>query len=100
MFGSAHFLGSGHESRSSQISRENHLTSRIDTIPEARAQAESRRWWDANPMSYDWHKTILPAEGTPEFYREIDRRLFSSSSFYRRPGYFLFAVARKDARNC
>jgi SAM-dependent methyltransferase len=61
------------------------LTSPIDTIPEARAQTESRRWWDANPMSYDWHKTIIPAEGTREFYEEIDRRFFSSSSFYRDP---------------
>jgi len=36
-------------------------------------------------MSYDWHKTIIPAEGTREFYEEIDRRFFSSSSFYRDP---------------
>ena len=57
----------------------------MDTIPEARAQTESRRWWDANPMSYDWHKTIVPTEGTREFYEEIDRRFFSSSSFYRDP---------------
>jgi hypothetical protein len=53
IFGSAHFLGGRHESRSSKISGENHLTSRIDTIPEPRAQEQSRRWWDANPMSYD-----------------------------------------------
>jgi 2-polyprenyl-3-methyl-5-hydroxy-6-metoxy-1,4-benzoquinol methylase len=69
----------------SKISGENYLTSPIDTIPEAPAQTESRRWWDANPMSYDWHKTIVPAEGTREFYEEIDRRFFSSSSFYRGP---------------
>jgi 2-polyprenyl-3-methyl-5-hydroxy-6-metoxy-1,4-benzoquinol methylase len=56
---------------------------RIDTIPQVSAQAENRRWWDANPMSYDWHKTILAAEGTREFYKEIDRRFFSFSSFYR-----------------
>lgn len=57
----------------------------MDTISEPGAQAQSRRWWDANPMSYDWHKTILSAEGTLEFYQEIDRRFFSSSSCYRGP---------------
>jgi len=55
----------------------------MDTIPEARAQAESRRWWESNPMSYDWHKTIRAPEGSLDFYQEIDRRFFSSSSFYR-----------------
>lgn len=49
---------------------------------ETQVQAENRRWWDANPMSYDWYKTIVAAEGTREFYQEIDRRFFSSSSFY------------------
>jgi len=34
-------------------------------------------------MSYDWHKTLQPSEGTREFYEEVDRRFFSSSSFYR-----------------
>jgi SAM-dependent methyltransferase len=45
-------------------------------------------------MSYDWHKTILPAEGTGEFYEEIDRRHFSSSSFYRSPA----SLSRPSAR--
>lgn len=46
-------------------------------------QAESRRWWETNPMSYDWHRTLGVEEGTREFYEEVDRRFFSSSSFYR-----------------
>jgi 2-polyprenyl-3-methyl-5-hydroxy-6-metoxy-1,4-benzoquinol methylase len=46
-------------------------------------QTESRRWWEANPMSYDWHKTIQAPEGTREFFEAIDHRFFSSSSFYR-----------------
>jgi 2-polyprenyl-3-methyl-5-hydroxy-6-metoxy-1,4-benzoquinol methylase len=53
--------------------------------PDTELQAHNRRWWDTNPMSYDWHKTIRASEGTPEFYQEIDRRFFSSSSFYRGP---------------
>jgi 2-polyprenyl-3-methyl-5-hydroxy-6-metoxy-1,4-benzoquinol methylase len=43
----------------------------------------SREWWDANPMTYDWHKSIRPSEGTKEFYETIDERFFASSSFYR-----------------
>src|SRR5689334_13605793 len=64
------------------------MTSRAQmasNTPAAEVQAENRRWWNANPMSYDWHKTILAAAGTHEFYQEIDRRFFSSSSFYRGP---------------
>jgi SAM-dependent methyltransferase len=64
------------------------MTGRIQTAskaPDTEVQAENRRWWNANPMSYDWHKTILASEGTREFYQEIDRRFFSSSSFYRGP---------------
>lgn len=34
-------------------------------------------------MSYDWHGTLRTLEGTREFYEEIDRRFFTSSSFYR-----------------
>lgn len=45
-------------------------------------QERSKLWWDENPMSYDWHKTIAPPEGSPGFYNEIDARFFSSSSFY------------------
>jgi 2-polyprenyl-3-methyl-5-hydroxy-6-metoxy-1,4-benzoquinol methylase len=62
------------------------MTSRVQMASRAsdtQVQAENRRWWDANPMSYDWHKTIVAAEGTREFYQEIDRRFFSSSPFYR-----------------
>lgn len=64
------------------------MTSRVEMThapSDTEVQTENRRWWDANPMSYDWHKTILAAEGTREFYQEIDRRFFSSSSFYRSP---------------
>jgi len=59
------------------------MSNRIEAIPHDHLQAESRSWWETNPMSYDWHKTILAPEGTREFYDEIDRRFFTSSSFYR-----------------
>lgn len=33
-------------------------------------------------MSYDWHRSLAAEEGSPEFFREIDRRFFESSPFY------------------
>src|SRR5437879_3604387 len=77
------------------------MTSRVQMASQAsdtQVQAENRRWWDANPMNYDWHKTILAAEGTREFYQEIDRRFFYSSSFYRGPASTSRPLARPFAR--
>lgn len=45
-------------------------------------QERSKLWWNENPMSYDWHKTVASPEGSLGFYREIDTRFLSSSSFY------------------
>lgn len=59
------------------------MPSHIETTPSSHLQAESKGWWETNPMSYDWHRTLRAAEGTREFYEEIDRRFFASSSFYR-----------------
>jgi 2-polyprenyl-3-methyl-5-hydroxy-6-metoxy-1,4-benzoquinol methylase len=59
------------------------MPKRIEAMPHDHLQTESRRWWETNPMSYDWNKTIVAPEGTLEFYEEIDRRFFNSSSFYR-----------------
>jgi 2-polyprenyl-3-methyl-5-hydroxy-6-metoxy-1,4-benzoquinol methylase len=50
---------------------------------DADLQKYNRLWWDQNPMSYDWHKTISSAEGTHEFFAAIDNRFFNASSFYR-----------------
>lgn len=59
------------------------VPNRIESTTRDRLQAESKGWWEANPMSYDWHKTLKQSEGTREFYEEVDRRFFSSSPFYR-----------------
>ena len=59
------------------------MPNRIESDTRDRLQAENKGWWEANPMSYDWHKTLQSSEGTREFYEEVDRRFFSSSSFYR-----------------
>jgi 2-polyprenyl-3-methyl-5-hydroxy-6-metoxy-1,4-benzoquinol methylase len=46
-------------------------------------QQESRNWWHKHPMSYDWHHTNPAAEGTREFFDEIDTRFFNASPLYR-----------------
>jgi 2-polyprenyl-3-methyl-5-hydroxy-6-metoxy-1,4-benzoquinol methylase len=59
------------------------MPKRIEALPHDHLQAESQGWWETNPMSYDWHGTLQAQEGTREFYDGIDRRFFTSSSFYR-----------------
>jgi 2-polyprenyl-3-methyl-5-hydroxy-6-metoxy-1,4-benzoquinol methylase len=39
-------------------------------------QEQVREWWSRNPMSYDVDDPIPYAEGSQEFFREIDRRIF------------------------
>jgi ubiquinone/menaquinone biosynthesis C-methylase UbiE len=45
-------------------------------------QEKSKQWWNVNPMSYDWRRTIAAEEGSPEFLAESDHRFFTSSPFY------------------
>ena len=40
------------------------------------SQAQVREWWNRNPMSYDVDDPIPYPEGSPEFFREIDARIF------------------------
>ena len=40
------------------------------------AQQQVREWWNRNPMSYDVDDPNPFAEGTREYFREIDRRIF------------------------
>jgi ubiquinone/menaquinone biosynthesis C-methylase UbiE len=39
-------------------------------------QQQVREWWNRNPMSYDVDDPIPYAEGSQEYFREIDRRIF------------------------
>jgi ubiquinone/menaquinone biosynthesis C-methylase UbiE len=39
-------------------------------------QEQVRDWWDRNPMSYDVDDPIPYDEGSQEYFREIDRRIF------------------------
>src|SRR5207247_11198984 len=47
----------------------------------SREQAENWGWWEQNPMTYDWEKTIRLTAGSPDWFREIDRRFLRSAYF-------------------
>jgi ubiquinone/menaquinone biosynthesis C-methylase UbiE len=42
-------------------------------------QAHNRSWWERNPMRYDFERRTHFEEGSLEFYREVDGRLFRSA---------------------
>jgi ubiquinone/menaquinone biosynthesis C-methylase UbiE len=44
-------------------------------------QQVNREWWESNPMTYDWEKTLQIDPGTLKWYDEIDRR-FLDSAYY------------------
>ncbi|MBI2278846.1 MAG: methyltransferase domain-containing protein [Candidatus Brennerbacteria bacterium] len=45
-------------------------------------QEENYRWWNDNPMRYDWGERIPFPEFSREFFNEIDRRFFLNSKEY------------------
>ena len=49
----------------------------------APAQLKNWEWWEQNPMTYDWEKTLRIKSGTREWFEEIDRRFLSSAYFAR-----------------
>lgn len=49
-------------------------------------QLENWKWWEENPMTYDWEKTLHLEPGTRQWFEEIDRRFFSSAYFARGRG--------------
>ena len=52
----------------------------------SRPQAEVRRWWADNPMTYDWRGEIPYAPGTPEHLAEVERRFLAESWFAQPEG--------------
>jgi SAM-dependent methyltransferase len=72
-------------------------------IPFSEAQQKNASWWEENPMTYDWERTLdLPA-ASRQWFDEIDRRFLSASYFAKdgsgRPfGRFLKAehISGKD----
>jgi len=45
---------------------------------EKKWQDLNKAWWEANPMRYDLTEKLAYAQGSKEYYEEIDRRFFSS----------------------
>lgn len=45
-------------------------------------QEGNRAWWQSKPMAYGWRDPIRFAEGTREFFEELDRRFFYASPFF------------------
>jgi ubiquinone/menaquinone biosynthesis C-methylase UbiE len=58
-----------------------------NTSDAAPLQQFNRRWWEENPMTYDWARTLRLEVGSPEFYRAIDERFFRSSQTFGHPAY-------------
>lgn len=52
----------------------------------SRSQAEVRRWWTDNPMTYDWRGEIPFEPGTPEYLEEVERRFLREAWFAQDPG--------------
>jgi 2-polyprenyl-3-methyl-5-hydroxy-6-metoxy-1,4-benzoquinol methylase len=52
----------------------------------SRTQADVRRWWTENPMTYDWRGEIPYEPGSAEHLAEIERRFLSEAWFAQAPG--------------
>ncbi|MCL5985079.1 MAG: methyltransferase domain-containing protein [Actinobacteria bacterium] len=50
-------------------------------------QKKNIEWWDQNPMSYDWDKTLEEREGTKEFFQAIDERFFNALKIFAHPEF-------------
>ena len=50
-------------------------------------QKKNIKWWDQNPMNYDWNKTLEESEGTKEFFQSIDERFFNALKMFAHPKY-------------
>lgn len=47
-------------------------------------QEQNQDWWQQNPMTYDWEKTLNIESWSREWFAEIDRRFLEASYFARR----------------
>ena len=46
-----------------------------------RLQSEVKRWWENNPMTYDWKGNSPYQVGSQEFFWEVDRRFWKAAWF-------------------
>ncbi len=45
-------------------------------------QNANKSWWERSPMRYDWRKAITYAEGTKEYFDQVDSRFLESVRHY------------------
>jgi 2-polyprenyl-3-methyl-5-hydroxy-6-metoxy-1,4-benzoquinol methylase len=90
----------GGDSRPILIHASIHHSARSEMATPKDIQAQSKFWWESNPMGYDWHHTLPFAEGTPEYFAAIDRRFFLSSPAYagKKPFEQLIPFGRLQGR--
>jgi ubiquinone/menaquinone biosynthesis C-methylase UbiE len=41
---------------------------------------ENKKWWESNPMRYDWNESVPHEEFSKPFYQAIDERFFAASA--------------------
>ena len=54
-------------------------------------QADVRRWWTDNPMTYDWRGEIPHEPGSPEHLAEVERRFLAEAWFAQPRGAHAFS---------
>jgi SAM-dependent methyltransferase len=52
----------------------------------SQTQADVRRWWTDNPMTYDWRGEIPYEPGSPEHLAEVEKRFLAEAWFAQAPG--------------
>src|SRR5437868_3396212 len=50
------------------------------------AQSSIRRWWNDNPMTYDWEGSIRAEPGSATYLDEVERRFLGESWFAQQAG--------------
>ena len=58
----------------------------------SQTQADVRRWWTDNPMTYDWRGEIPYEPGSPEHLAEVEKRFLAEAWFAQAPGAAPFSA--------
>jgi ubiquinone/menaquinone biosynthesis C-methylase UbiE len=53
-----------------------------DDVQRHQWQVANKAWWESTPMRYDWRQGLTEVPGSPEYFKEIDRRFLSSVQKY------------------
>src|SRR5690242_13893513 len=58
------------------------IEKRIDGLSPDSVQRGNQRWWNENPMSYDWHGELATKPFTKEWFDQIDARFVHGSRLF------------------